>query len=124
MTTILTIPEKVPSNNGRNGLIRMHWTKRRKKVDDWVWLFRAQTQNRHTTPVTIEITHYYVGAPISDYDNLVSACKLIFDALKKAGVIVDDHQAITGVPVLNQVRVKKKSEVKSIIKITSRNHKA
>ncbi len=119
METTLTIPKKVPSNNGKNGLIRMHWTKRRTWVEYMMNVFRAQTKNRHTTPVSIHIIHYYLGRPISDYDNLVSTCKLIFDALKKNGIIVDDHQLITGIPTFEQIKVKSKSEIKSVIHISS-----
>ncbi len=117
METTLTIPKKVPSNNGKNGLIRMHWTKRRDWVNYLQVLFKTQTTNRHITPVSIHITHYYTNRPISDYDNLVSTCKLIFDALKKNGIIVDDHQLITGIPTFEQIKVK--SEIKSVIHISS-----
>jgi Holliday junction resolvase RusA-like endonuclease len=121
MVTTLTIPEKVPSNNGSNGLLRMHWTKKRNLMRTWVWLFKAQTTNRHSKGVSIHLSHYHRGREIADYDNLVSTCKLIFDALTKAGIIVDDNRLITGIPTFDQIRVKDKKDVKTIITITDLN---
>ena len=121
MQTTLIIPEKVPSNNGANGLLRMHWTKRRKLCLTYQWLFRAQTQNRHLGRVQIYVTHYYRGQAIADYDNLVSTLKIPLDAIKKTGIIVDDHQLITGIPTFEQVRVKDKEQVKTVIIIKDRS---
>lgn len=118
MTTVLTIPEKVPSNNGNNGLLRMHWTKRREVKRRWTLLFKAQTNNRHKGRVKIHVTHYYTGRQIADFDNLTSTLKIPLDAIKDAGIIVDDHMLITGEPKFEQIRVKKKEEVKTIILIT------
>lgn len=118
MTTILTIPSKVPSNNGKNGLLRMHWSKRGKLRDTWTWLFLAQTHNRHKGRVTVRFIHYYTGAPISDADNLSSTSKIPLDAMKKAGIILDDKMTIIGVPTFLQVRVKSKDQEKTVIEIT------
>ena len=120
MTTTLIIPEKVPSNNGKNGLLRTHWAKRRKLVETWAWLFRAQTTNRHAGQVEIQIIHYHIGRAIQDYDNLVSTLKLPLDALVKAGIIADDKMSVIGVPTIEQVRVKDKKEVKTVITIISK----
>lgn len=51
MRTELIIPEHVASLNGRNGMLRAHWSKKRKTIDTYVWVFRSQTNNRHTGPV-------------------------------------------------------------------------
>lgn len=118
MTTILTIPEKVPSNN--NGLLNMHFAKKSKMIGSWIWLFKAQTQNRHTGSVSIHLIHYYRGNPIRDYDNLSSTCKLIFDAIVRAEIIVDDNLEITGIPKFTQERVKEKKDVKTIVFIQDR----
>lgn len=117
MKTILTIPGKVPSNNGKNGLLRMHWRKRGKLCDSYQWVFREQTQNRHIGRVKMHVTHYYAGSPIADYDNLVSTIKIPLDAIKKNGVIVDDRQLITGIPTFEQIWVKKKNDVRTVIEI-------
>jgi Holliday junction resolvase RusA-like endonuclease len=118
MITTLTINEKVPSNNGTNGLLRMHWRERKKIKVRYFWLFRAQTQNKHTGRVKIHIQHYYRLKPIADYDNLVSTCKLLFDALKDAAVIVDDNQLVTGIPTFEQIRVKNLKDVKTVITVS------
>lgn len=117
MKTTLTIPAKVPSNNGKGGLLRMHWRKRGQLCERYQWLFREQTQNRHIGRVQIRVTHYYTGSPLQDYDNLVSTLKIPLDAIKKNAIIVDDHQLITGVPTFEQVRVKHKRDVRTVIEI-------
>lgn len=117
MKTTLTISAKVPSNNGKNGLLRMHWRRRGDLCTAYQWEFRKQTQNRHTGRVKIHVTHYYIGSPIADYDNLVSTIKIPMDAIKKNGIIVDDHQLITGIPTFEQVRVKRQADVKTVIEI-------
>lgn len=118
MKTTLTIPSKVPSNNGSNGLLRMPWQKRGKLCESYQWLFKEQTQNRHLGRVKIHITHYYTGSPIQDYDNLVSTIKIPLDAIKKNAILVDDHQLITGIPTFEQIRVKHKREVRTVIEIS------
>ena len=118
MKTIVEIPAKVPSNNGANGLLRMHWSKRGKLKFVWAMLFRSQTKNRHKGEVKVLFTHYYIGRPIEDADNLMSTVKIPLDALKEAGIIVDDKIKIIGTPEIVQVRVAKKEEVKTIITIT------
>lgn len=122
MITVLVIPEKVPSNNGKNGLLRMHWTQRKKLCERYQLLFMSQSRNRHLGRVSIHVTHYYIGSPIADYDNVVSTLKIPLDAIKKAGFIVDDHQLITGVPTFEQIRVKKKIDVRTVIIIKDINH--
>lgn len=122
MITVLTIPEKVPSNNGKNGLLRMHWTDRKKLCERYQLIFMSQSRNRHLGRVTIHVTHYYIGSSIADYDNLVSTLKIPLDAIRKIGIIVDDHQLITGVPTFEQIRVKKEIDVKTVIIIKDINH--
>ena len=117
MKTTLTIPAKVPSNNSKNGLLRMGWRKRGRLCKSYQWIFREQTQNRHLGRVRIHVTHYYTGSPLADYDNLVSTIKIPLDAIKKSGIIVDDHQLITGIPTFEQVRVKKEHDVRTVIEI-------
>ncbi len=118
MKTELIINEKVPSNNGPNGLLRMHWRERKKIKIRWFYEFKSQTQNRHTGRVKIHIVHYYRGKPIADYDNLVSTCKLIFDVLTDTAVIVDDNQLITNIPTFEQKRVKDPKEVRTVITVS------
>lgn len=122
MITTLVIPEKVPSNNGANGLLRMHWRKRVALCNAYQWTFKEQTQNRHLGRVKIHVTHYHTGSPIQDYDNLVSTIKIPLDAIKKNGIVVDDNQLITGIPTFEQIRVKKARMIKTVIVITDLSH--
>lgn len=118
MKTIVTIPEKVPSNNGKKGLLRMHWSKRGKLRDKFMWLFLSQTRNRHQGKVTIHIAHYYRGTAITDADNLSSTSKIPLDALVKAEIIKDDKLSMIGTPTFSQIRVKEAHQVKTVIEIT------
>ena len=93
MTTQITFQGKIPGMNGKVGLIRMHWTKKKKLKDMYTWLVRQATKNVHLGKVSIELIRYSSGTPM-DYDNLVSTGKLIFDSIVSAGVILDDKDSI------------------------------
>lgn len=93
MTTEITLLGKVPGMNGKGGLIRMHWTKKKKLKELYTWLVRQATKNVHPGKVSIELVRYSSGAPM-DYDNLVSTGKLIFDSIVSAGVIPDDKDSV------------------------------
>lgn len=118
MKTILTIPIKVPSNNGKAGLLRMHHTKKTQLRNVLTLLFRQQARGAvHTGKVKVHICHYYRGAPLKDYGNLVSTEKIPMDAVKLAGIIIDDSTDIIGIPTFSQVRVKEKNQVRTVITI-------
>ena len=74
-----------------NKVLRMHWRKRKALLQAWMWMVRialgqplvaCQTKQR----VTITLYH----SRLFDKDNAYGACKVIFDALKAQGLIVDD----------------------------------
>ena len=74
-----------------NKVLRMHWTKRRKLLEAWMWMIRVAWGHPLTTcqikrKVTITLHH----SRLFDKDNAYGACKVIFDALKSQGLIVDD----------------------------------
>lgn len=52
------------------------------------------TNNRHVGPVKVEYFRNSAANREMDFDNLVSSTKLIFDAIVKAGVLVDDSPKI------------------------------
>ncbi len=93
MKVTLIIPENVDGLNGKNGLLRAHWSARKKKKESWSWLFLAQTHVRFKGKVNITITRSYKTTKM-DYDNLVSTGKVPLDALVKAGIIEDDNSKI------------------------------
>lgn len=93
MTTEITFPGKVPGMNGKGGLIRMHWTKKKKLKEAYTWLVRQATKNVHPGKVSIEMIRYSAGVTM-DFDNLVSTGKVPLDAIVCAGVIQDDKDGV------------------------------
>lgn len=93
MTTEITFRGIVAGNNGANGLIRMHWTKKRKLSNIYFYTVREATKNRHEGKVSVELVRYSCRPPM-DYDNLVSTGKLLIDAIVKANVISEDNPEV------------------------------
>ena len=85
-----------------NNLLRMHWAKRRKMVEDWHWLVKQALQkqgmkhigntSRFKTLVRIDALVYIKdGRSIKDRSNLITPIdKLIVDNLVKELILVDD----------------------------------
>lgn len=76
----------------QNQLLRMHWAKRNRLKKSLAWQILAQCADRSTLPVQraqIVITRMTCGKE-PDPDNLTASAKLLLDALRDAGVIVDD----------------------------------
>lgn len=116
MITELVIPGRCPMNNGRDGLLRMHWRKRNKLRDYYQLLFRTQTTNRHIGQVRVEITRHSTGQP-ADHDNLVSSGKIPLDAIKLQQIIVDDSPAYIGQPIYSQTKAINHKSQMTIIRI-------
>lgn len=89
MTETIVIHDLPPMLNGKVGLKRMHWSTYRDIRDKWVWLVREQTKSKYTVPVEISFVRHSSRRP--DFDNLYASFKVIGDALKIAGVIIDDN---------------------------------
>lgn len=81
---------KLPSNNGTNGLLRMHWGKRTKVKEKIIWMIKSMIvgKNRHKGKVTIEMIRY--STKYMDWDNCMSMAKIPMDAMKLCKLIVDD----------------------------------
>lgn len=88
----LDIPDVPPS---LNKVLNMHWRTKRKLQRDWAWLALAATNKQQRlelkydlrpkqATVTLHHSRFY------DRDNAFGACKVLFDALKRNGFIVDD----------------------------------
>jgi hypothetical protein len=116
MITEITFPGKVAGMNGKFGLLRMHWRKRNKLRDTYVWWIKSKTTNKHLGAVKWTLTRYGLR-PMTDYDNIVSTGKIIADAFVISGVIVDDKQSIIQQREYLQERVSKKEDQKTVIKI-------
>jgi hypothetical protein len=74
-----------------NKVLRMHWTKRKALLEAWGWMVRVAwghplvvTNGKRRVTITLHHSRFY------DQDNAYGACKVIFDALKSQGFLVDD----------------------------------
>lgn len=93
MTTEIIFPGSLPGNNGEDGLLRMHHKRKTELRNQYFYHIRTITRNRHPGKVRFELIRHSTGPPM-DYDNLVSTGKIPTDALKLAGVIIDDKPAV------------------------------
>jgi Holliday junction resolvase RusA-like endonuclease len=71
---------------------RMHWAKRSKVKEAWIWLLKQQKPKIHSESVRIIFTR--VSTQMADFDNIGGSFKAIGDALTKCGVIQDDNPEI------------------------------
>ena len=88
----LTIPALPVGPNGRKGLLRMYWTRRRQYFEHWAWMIAAaRIESGHFPHVEKgEIKIHQYRKRLLDIDNLYASCKPCIDGLVKCGVIVDD----------------------------------
>ena len=112
---ILEINEVAPMLNGKDGLMRMHWAKRRKLQEKWTWLISSVTNAKIKGRVSITYTRSSVTAP--DWDNLCASFKTIGDALVKNGVIVDDNPRVVERFIPKWRKAKNNKDLKTIIEI-------
>lgn len=117
MITEIVFPGRVPGNNGKGGLLRMHHRKKADLLKSYWGHIRGLTRNRHPGPVKLELIRYYYATEM-DYDNLVSTGKLLLDAFKAAGVIVDDKPTIIVEREYTSLRVRKAHEQRTLIRFT------
>lgn len=118
MSITLHIPELAPSLNGKGGLLRTHWTCRKKLLTKWQYLVMAAAAGRkHLGPCRITITRHYASIPL-DQDNCYAAAKLPLDALRKCGIIKDDDSQTVLSLSCKQVKVATRKEQGTEIIIT------
>lgn len=91
MSYEITIPDVPPS---LNKVLRMHWVVKRKLSTYWetlVWTLIPHKGNRwegkkKQVLLTLHHSRFY------DKDNAYGACKVVVDALKNCGFIMDDTE--------------------------------
>lgn len=89
MRLTIEIPRVAPGPNGRGGLLRMHWKKRRRVLHTWIVLVREQRPAKWKAgPARVTIIRQSHTEP--DPDNLSAMCKIPLDALVRAGILPDD----------------------------------
>ncbi len=90
MKTVLEFPLVMQGLNGKDGLIRMHWSKRKKLKEKLTWLVLGQSRARHLGRVRISYHRNYKSRPFDLIDNMPASLKLLMDAIVAAGLIEDD----------------------------------
>lgn len=75
-----------------NKVLRMHWTRKQALLTAWRWMIKAAfghptalCDGKRRVRITLLHSRFY------DKDNAYGACKVVFDALKAEGFIVDDR---------------------------------
>jgi Holliday junction resolvase RusA-like endonuclease len=117
MKTLLLFPFLTPGLNGKDGLIRQHWAKRKKKMDYYQWLIRTQSTSHHKQCVVITYTRFCTKGNFMDWDNHGASFKLWGDALKHQGIIADDSPNVIIELKLRQIAVKHNPEQRTEITI-------
>lgn len=105
---------------GPNVLLRMHWSKRRRKQEEIKLDILA---NNYVLPVfegQVEVvyTRYYCRLPM-DWDNAAGSFKLLGDGLVELGVIEDDNPNIVVRFEPQQEKVAKVKEAGYTVEITA-----
>jgi hypothetical protein len=105
----LHIPAVPPGPNGPRGMLRSHWTKRRKIRDEWYYLVHsavtdAQAWNYQGSGNPVEVHIHQCRKRLMDQDNLVASCKVILDVLKMMDLIMDDSPQWLTLTVTQEVR--------------------
>lgn len=90
----LEIPDVPPS---LNKVLNMHWRTKRKLQSDWAWLVLAATNKQQRIELKYSLVKKRVRITLHhsrlyDTDNAYGACKVLFDALKNNGFLVDDNE--------------------------------
>lgn len=90
LLTVTGLPTR--GTNGSNGLLRMHWAKRKRYSDSIELAVRAASGSPPTIvgKVMLVYTRAHRGRPM-DEDNLAASAKPVLDALRRFNVIVDDR---------------------------------
>lgn len=112
---LFIIRRKVPGLNGKDGLIREHWTDRKTRLKNLSLILWEQHKGRHDGPVQVIFTRY--TCQLMDWDNHCASFKLLGDALVDIGVIEDDKPDIIKIFDPRQEKVDTRKEERIEIKI-------
>lgn len=94
---------------------RMHWGKRMKINEEWVWLIKEQALK--IRPKRAKITFTRVSVRMADYDGIGGSFKPVGDALVKCGVLKDDSPLYIDELVLKWKKSKSLKDQHVIIEI-------
>jgi hypothetical protein len=102
-------PDVPPGMNGQNGLLRMHWSERKRIKGKFTWLIHEKQFPKKPNKFRLKIINHYSNVPM-DWDNLASRLKIVGDALKFAQRIKDDSPEFITELKLDQRKVKTRKE--------------
>ncbi len=94
--------------NGSNGLLRSHWTKRKKVKEALTAIISCQVKGSHQGKVRVTYTGYKVS--FMDWDNFCSSFKQIGDALVALKVIKDDNPSVIIEFIPKQIKSKRNEQ--------------
>ena len=103
-------PDLPPTLNGKDGLLRMHWSKRPKIKEKFEWLIVHQRPKKITGEVTLIMYNYAVQ--LMDWDNLAGRLKIVGDALVSLKYIDEDNPDVIIRFEMKQERVRKVKDVR------------
>jgi hypothetical protein len=112
----LEIPTLPPALNGPSGLLRMHFTKRRKVADRWAMLLLVARGRDRQRFCRCEVKVTFYTSRFRDPDGAYASLKLPLDELVKLEVLKDDGPDVIHRLTVEQVKVKR-TEVKTVIEI-------
>ena len=107
--TTYTFDFALPGLNGKNGLIRSHWSAKKKMKEKLQWLIIEQGVVNYKGRV--KLTYKRWSSRDMDDDNFHASSKLAVDALVKCGVIEDDKPSIITEREWIQERGKGKTQI-------------
>lgn len=110
MKLIFKPPDLPPTLNGKKGLLRLHWSKRSKIKEKFMWLIKLQKPERMPGKVTLVMRNYAIH--LMDWDNLAGRLKIVGDTLVSLNLIDEDNPEIIVHFEMEQERVKKLKDVR------------
>lgn len=85
-----------------NGMVSFHWWKKKKLSDEWnnIVMYHVLKLGAPRAPLEkAKLTLIRYSSREPDYDGLVSSFKVVVDALRHNGVLVDDRMSNIGIPI-------------------------
>jgi len=103
-------PDLPPTLNGKKGLLRLHWTKREKIKQKFMWLIKMKKIPKLPGKVTLVMYNY--ATHLMDWDNLAGRLKIVGDAMVGLGLLEDDSPELIIDFDMKQEKVHKLKDVR------------
>ncbi len=109
----ITLAGVISGLNGGSGLMRQHWAVAKKVKEQFVSRIAVLNPPKFPDIVRVTFTRYTIR--FSDWDNMVSTGKHVFDSLVKNGVLVDDSPKYIVDFLPKQVKCRRKDQRTEIL---------